>query len=882
MLLNTNYRQMANSPIQQVLAKFNSSFGGISSQKVPHHRQKYGTNQLQQHQQTTWLQHLSKAFITPFTAILALLGIIAFLTDFLWADAGAKSLISTIIISVMILASGTMSLIQTIRSNHASQKLQTYVQVFATVVRGGLQQEIPLQDVVCGDVVQLAAGDLIPADLRLIETRDLHVAQSALTGESYPVVKYATTHQPGVDSLTDYQTLAFMGSNVVSGTALGLVIATGEQTQFGTIAKNTTTHPGVQTSFDLGIHKTAWLLIRFMAVMAPAVFLLNGLTKGNWLQALLFGLSMAVGLTPEMLPVIVTANLQRGALKMAQEGTVVKNINAIQNFGAMDILCTDKTGTLTQDKIALSAHLDSAGRSSEMVLRLGYLNSFFQTGLDNEMDQAIIAAAQTKLAINPKDYTKIDELPFDFTRRKLSTIVKLPDQTTVLITKGAIEEMLTISAFVRDAAGNDLPLTAAKKHELLQASKKLNQQGLRVLGLGIKVEPKPVTGDHLSVQDESDLIFVGSLAFADALKPSATRAVKQLQRHGVQVKIITGDNAPVTAALWQKMGQPQSDIITGAMLADMSPEQITAVVKSHDLFVKIAPEQKRQIVAALRDKDHVVGFLGDGINDASAMTQADVGVSVDSAVAIAKESADIILRHKDLQVLEQGVLWGRQTFGNIMKYIKATCSSNFGNMFSVLLAGAFLPFLPMQPLQLLLLNLIYDLSCLSIIWDRMDSAYLRRPKRWEAKSIGRFMAAFGPTSSIFDVTTYLLMFFLIGPAVLGGLFAQLSGSAGVEFVRLFNTGWFVESLWTQTLVLHALRTEKIPFIQSRASLSMTVITSLAVCFGSLLPYTGLGAQLGLVPLPLSFWPWLLATLGLYLLVVTITKKYFIKQNGNLL
>ncbi|BDR59885.1 magnesium-translocating P-type ATPase [Lactobacillus xylocopicola] len=854
-----DYNRVAQQAPQLALKVFASGPGGLRRQDLAEHRKKYGSNKLAYRRKTPLSVQFLQAFVTPFTLVLTVLGIISFCTDYLWSAPADRDLTGTIIISIMVLTSGVMSLIQTVKSNNAADKLQLLVKVKADVYRDGELQEILLEDLVVGDLVKLSAGDMIPADIRLINTRDLFISQAALTGESYPVEKRAKHQQGSYEDITDYPTLAFMGSNVVSGTATGLVIAVGQNTRFGQVTQSITNNKPTPTNFDLGISKTSWLLIRFMAVMAPIVCILNGLTKGDWGQALLFGLSTAVGLTPEMLPVIVTTNLVRGALRMSKGGTIVKNVNSIQNFGAMDVLCTDKTGTLTQDKIILEYHYNVNHQEEDQVLKYAYLNSRFQTGLKNLMDQAVIKAAASELKIDDRQYEKIDELPFDFSRRRMSTIVETADGLVQMVTKGAIEEMLSVSNRVL-SHGQEEILTKDWKKNILQQVADLNQDGLRVLGLAIKNNPQPSAGDELSTTDETNMIFLGYLAFLDPPKNTAAKAIKALAEHGTKVKIITGDSLPVTEAVCRNIGFDVTNIITGRDIQSFSPHELGQAVESSNVFVKVSPEQKALIVKTLRDNGHVVGFLGDGINDAPS----------------------IVLLQKDLMILERGVVVGRQTFGNIMKYIKATCSSNFGNVLSVLCASAFLPFLPMQPMQLLFLNLVYDLSCLSIPWDNMDPEYLKVPRKWEAKSIASFMKYIGPTSSVFDITTYLAMYFIICPAVIGHGYGATSGTMQQNFIKLFNSGWFVESLWTQTLVLHVLRTEKIPFIQSRAAGLVTLVTSLALVFGSVLPFTVIGQFLQLSPLPASFWCLLTVTCLAYIILVTIVKRWYINKTGALL
>ena len=873
-----NYDLFARKTVANVFETFHTSKKGLSEKQASIARERYGDNKISYGKKTPFILEVLKAYITPFTLVLIGLGLTSITTDVLMAAPADRDYFGSAIIFTMVIISGTMTLIQSVRSNHAAEKLKSLVKVTATVRRKNQFLELPIEEIVCGDVVKLSAGDMIPADVRLTVTKDLFVSQSALTGESYPVEKRAESQIEAQDSETSYENMVFMGSNVISGSAEGVVIATGNRTLFGDVAKSLSTKPDL-TNFELGIKKTSFIFIKFMAIMAPTVIVINGLTKGDWMEAFLFGLSVAVGLTPEMLPMIVTTNLVKGASRMAKKGTVLKNINSIQNFGAVDVLCTDKTGTLTQDKIILEYHLDCDGKEDSRVLRHAYLNSYYQTGLKNLMDVAIIDAAKNELDTTKINYQKVDEIPFDFDRRRMSVVVADNDGKTQMITKGAIEEMLRISSFV-DFKGKVIPLTEKAKQEVLEKVKELNSDGLRVLGVAQKTNPSVV--GEFSVSDESEMVLIGYLAFLDPPKETTKQALETLKKHGVGVKVLTGDNALVTKSVCKQVGLESEELVTGEQIANLNEVQLADIVEKYNVFVKLNPQQKQRITHALKKNGHTVGFLGDGINDAPAMKAADVGISVDTAVDIAKESADVILLEKDLMVLERGIVSGRETFGNIMKYIKATASSNFGNMFSVLIASTFLPFLPMLPLQLLFLNMIYDISCISIPWDHMDKEYLDEPKSWISANIGKFMLWIGPTSSVFDITTYLLMYFVICPAMLGGSYHTLSPAQQVTFIAIFHAGWFVESLWTQTMVLHALRTPKVPFLQSRASFSMIAITTLGIAVGTIVPFTNFGRNLGMLPLPGNYWLWLFVTMVLYLALVTVVKRIYIRRYGELL
>ncbi|NSN06874.1 magnesium-translocating P-type ATPase [Enterococcus faecalis] len=873
-----NYELMARKTIENIYETFQTSKKGLTEGQAIMARNIYGDNKISHKKESPFFIEILKAYITPFTLVLIGLGITSFITDIVIAAPEDKDYLKTSIIFTMIVISGTMTLIQSVRSNKAAEKLKSLVKVTATVKRNNKYDEISMEDIVCGDIVKLSAGDMIPADIRLIIAKDLFISQSALTGESYPVEKFSKLVSTKYDSETNYDNLVFMGSNVISGTAEGVVISTGNNTLFGDVAKILSSKP-VKTSFEYGIKRTSFVFIKFMAVMVPAIFVINGFTKGNWMEAFLFGVSVAVGLTPEMLPMIVTTNLVKGSTVMAKKGTVIKNLNSIQNFGAIDVLCTDKTGTLTQDKIILEYHLDLNGEEDDRVLKHAYLNSYYQTGLKNLMDIAIINAAKSEIDTSSIRYKKIDEIPFDFERRRMSVVVEDPSGKTQLITKGAVEEMLNISNFV-DLKGEIKELTEEIKQKILKKVSELNEDGLRVISVAQKTNPRVV--GEFSIEDESDMVLIGYLAFLDPPKETTKQALEALKRHGVNVKVLTGDNALVTKSVCKQVGLGEEQIISGEELLHASDEEIAKLVEQYNIFVKLNPQQKQKVTRILKENGHTVGFLGDGINDSPAMKEADVGISVDTAVDIAKESADVILLEKDLMILEKGIISGRETFGNIMKYIKATASSNFGNMFSVLIASTFLPFLPMLSIQLLFLNLIYDISCVSIPWDHMDKEYLEKPKHWDSSGIGKFMIWLGPTSSVFDITTYLLMYFIICPIVIGGNYHDLDATQQLAFMALFHSGWFVESLWSQTLVLHALRTPKIPFIQSRASFVLTTITTLGIGIGTLLPFTKFGQNLGLSVLPNNYWIWLTLTIVAYLVLVTIVKRIYINRYKELL
>ncbi len=719
-----------------------------------------------------------------------------------------------------------------------------------------------MTNVVPGDIIYLAAGDLIPADMRIITCTDLFISQSSLTGESEPVEKFIENKNPTKDeNVSDIDNIALMSTIVVSGSAVGVVVQTGNDTYFGSIAKSIAKDVG-ETSFEEGVRSVSVLLLKFMFVMVPIVFLINGITKQDWLSALLFSISIAVGLTPEMLPTLVSTNLAKGAVSLSKKKIVVKRLNSIQNFGAMDILCTDKTGTLTEDKIVLETYLNISGEEDANVLMHGYLNSYHQTGLKNLLDKAVIKRGKEQ-SIEEKvsKYKKIDEIPFDFKRRRMSVVVKDDNGSRMLITKGAIEEMLSISDKVQ-IEGEIIPLTAELVEKITSTAYSLNEEGMRVLGIAKKSDVPDET--VFGVADESEMILIGYMGFLDPPKESSISAIKALYSHGLDIKVLTGDNDIVTRKIAKNIGIPTNDIILGTDIESLSDEDLYVTASKTSILAKLSPTQKERVIRVLQENSHVVGFLGDGINDAQALKQADVGISVNTAVDIAKESADIILLEKDLNVLEEGVIEGRRVFGNINKYIKITASSNFGNIFSVLVASAFLPFLPMLPIQLLIQNLLYSISQISIPWDNMDKEYLKKPQHWNAGEISKFMIYIGPISSIFDIATFAIMWFVFKANT-------------VAEMALFQSGWFVVGLLTQTLIVHMIRTRKVPFVQSIASAPVLIMTAVIMGLGIIIPFTAFGEFINLVPLPANYFVWLVGILISYSLLIEVVKKWYIKK-----
>lgn len=889
----------ADNKIETVLQKFDASLDGLSEKEVIASRNAYGENKVTHEKKKTMPQRLAEAFINPFTAILFCLAIVSTITDIILPvvrgtpeDADP---LTVIIIMTMVVISGALRFVQESRSGNAAEKLLGMITTTCTVDREEeKKQEIPLVEAVVGDIIHLSAGDMIPADVRIIEAKDLFISQSALTGESEPVEKFAAVGKDEVNATTEYSNIAFMGSNVISGRATAVIISVGDDTLFGSMASSVAGE-AVETNFTKGVNAVSWVLIRFMFVMVPIVFVINGITKGDWIAAFLFGISIAVGLTPEMLPMIVTTCLAKGAVSMSKKKTIVKNLNSIQNFGAIDILCTDKTGTLTQERVVLEYSMDVMGNRDTRVLRHAYLNSYFQTGYKNLMDVAIIRkteeeeASDSRLIDLSETYTKVDEIPFDFTRRRLSTVVSDKTGKTQMVTKGAVEEMLSICSYA-EYQGKVEPLTEEIKTNILQTVDRLNEDGMRVIAVAQKTNPSPVGA--FGVKDEHNMVLIGYLAFLDPPKESVQEAIKVLKEYGITTKILTGDNDKVTRFICKRVGLQVNNLLLGSDIDKMDDTALAEAAEHTAVFAKLSPDQKTRIVTVLRNSGHIVGFMGDGINDAAAMKSADIGISVDNAVDIAKESADIILLEKDLMVLEEGIIEGRKTYANMNKYIKMTASSNFGNMFSVLAASALLPFLPMMSLQLIFLNLIYDLSCTAIPWDNVDKEFLKEPRKWDASSVGNFMLWLGPTSSIFDWTTYAFMYFVFCPLFVshGFLYNDLanhfSGSEllriQTNYVALFQAGWFVESMWSQTLVIHMIRTPKLPFIQSRASTSLTLLTFAGIAVLTIIPFTAFGRDLGFIPLPSAYFAYLIPCIVLYMVLATSLKKAYVRYYGDLL
>jgi len=867
----------AHSDVDALLKQLDSHPTGLSEAEAEAARERFGLNEIEQEKPQPWWLHLWHCYKTPFDLLLTLLAVISYVTEDIKA---------TIVIGSMVVLSVLIRFWQESKSNQAADKLKAMVGNTATVIRRDVAEdameearryfdvqlhpkapgkvEVAVKQLVPGDLVVLSAGDMIPGDCRVLSAKDLFVSQAAMTGESLPVEKFVRQRDTDTSNPLELENILFMGTNVVSGAATAVVVSTGNSTYFGALAQRVTATDRAPTQFQSGVNKVAWLLIRFMFVMSPLVLFINGFTKGDWTEAFLFAMSIAVGLTPEMLPMIVTSTLARGAVILSRQKVIVKRLDAIQNFGAMDVLCTDKTGTLTQDKIFLAHHTDVWGQASDDVLESAYLNSYYQTGLKNLLDVAVLEHVEVHGALQPAvNYRKVDEIPFDFQRRRMSVVVAEHEEHHLLICKGAVEEILSVCTQVRHGETNET-LTPELLARIYAVTAELNGDGLRVVAVASK--EMPPTQEVYGVADEAGLTLIGYVAFLDPPKESTAPALKALASHGVTVKVLTGDNELVTAKICREVGLKADTVLLGSHVERMSDTELSAAIETHNIFAKLTPYHKERIVRLLKANGHVVGFMGDGINDAAALRAADIGISVDTAVDIAKEAADIILLEKSLMILEEGVIEGRKTFANMLKYIKMTASSNFGNVFSVLVASAFIPFLPMLPMHLLLQNLLYDISQIAIPFDKVDEELVKEPQRWNPGDIGRFMLFFGPVSSIFDISTYFVMWYVFGANT-------------PEHQTLFQSGWFIEGLMTQTLVVHMIRTQKIPFIQSRPGTALLITTGLIMAVGIFIPMGPFAQYFKLQALPLGYFPILLVILVGYMVLTQVMKRYYARRFG---
>ncbi len=838
------------SPVEELYKAHGTSEEGLSGEEAERRLEEYGANVVVREKRSGRLKLLVSAIINPLVILLAVLATVSLLT---------QDVETAVIIGVMVVMGIVLRFVQEYRADTAAAKLKAMIHVTATVMRDGAAKEVPLAEIVPGDIVKLAAGDMIPADVRLLASKDLFVIQSSLTGESLPVEKFDVLQNGQARTPLESQNLCFLGTSVESGSGVALVVNTGFKTYLGQMAGLITSQTQ-ETSFDKGVKRFTWLMLRFMFVMVPFVFLINGLTKGNWREAFFFALAVAVGLTPEMLPMIVTVCLSKGAIAMSKKKVIIKRLNSIQNLGAMDVLCTDKTGTLTVDHVILEQHCDVVQNEDDDVLMLAYLNSHFQTGLRNILDRAILARKEIHEQLHIPEHRKVDEIPFDFSRKVMSVVVELPDAKTRMITKGAPEEIFKrCTDFELDGEIHSIdPVLIA---DLKEEYERLSRDGFRVLALAYKDLDRK---QAYTKDDETGMILKGYLAFLDPPKETASPAIQALQNHGIAVKVLTGDNELVTKKICSEVGLPVEHMLLGSEVSQMSDQDLAETAERTTVFARLSPADKQRIVKALQAKGHAVGFMGDGINDAAALRAADVGISVDSAVDIAKESADAILLEKSLMVLEEGVVEGRKVFANILKYIRMGASSNFGNMFSVLGASIFLPFLPMIPIQILTNNLLYDISQTSIPTDDVDPEQVAKPRPWSIGELTRFILFIGPVSSIFDYTTFFMMLYLFhcwDPAR----------------ASLFQTGWFVESLLTQTLIIHVIRTNKIPFLQSRASWPLMLTSVIVMGIGIYLPHSPFASALGFVGLPALYWPLIVLTLLSYVVLTQFVKGFLLKR-----
>lgn len=882
-LIDCCIKKYAYREVSQIYQELEISGEGLSQSQVELMRDKYGINSFSQRRNDTMLRLLRRAFINPFNIILLVLGIISLATDVVLVSNFARNATTAVIIFSMILISGTIRLVQELRAKNASKQLNRLIHESITVRRAGEVKEIPAEELVVGDIVLLAAGDRVPADLRLTKVSDLYLSQAAITGESAILEKNAQAlSYSNSESLTQLENLAFMATTVISGKGEGIVLAVGKDTLYGSFTKE---DPDEKQSFQKGANSIAWVMLRFIAVLIPIVFILLQITGGRWLESFAFALSVAVGLMPEMLPMVITACLARGSLSMSKKQTIIKDINAMQGFGSMDVLCMDKTGTLTNESILLEYYMDVLGNESGQVLDLAFLNSAYHSGVCNPIDNAILACQtmpghEQHFSDLLMRYQKEDEIPFDYSRKFVSTLVTDKNGDCQLIMKGNISQIVSRCSHV-EFRGKILPMEKNGMQSVASVVDEMLQDGMKVIAVARKKIEKQ---DQIIPTDENNMILMGYLAFFDAPKKTAKTSVEALKRLQVTPKILTGDQADVAASICRRVGIPSEIILTGVDLDQMTDDELGKTVENNHVFAELTPGQKVRIVSALRQNGHTVGFLGDGINDIPALCESNVGISVDTAVDAAKDAADVVLLQKDLGVLEQGILEGRKTFTNMLKYIKITASSNFGNIFSIVCASAFLPFLPMTSLQILLLNLLYDVLCIILPWDNVDEEETLSPKDWSGKTLGRFMLFFGPISSIFDIVTFLFLYYILCPLLCGGTtyLNMVDPVMQSQYVALFQAGWFLESMWTQVLILHFLRTRKIPFVQSSPSIPVVCTTFAGIIVFTSLTFTKSAGVIGLTKLPIMYFLFLFVVVLLYMLLTTVVKTVYQKKYHELI
>lgn len=860
--IEKNLKMFATMEKEELYKVLDTTKKGLETEKALEKLEEFGTNVIKTGTETGTLSRLREATINPFNLVLFGIAGITFVTDVLISKKPDYLTVSTILFLVFI--SSVISFVQSERSNNAAEKLSKMISNYVDVFRDGKKVEVTIDQIVVGDLIKLSAGDIIPGDIRFITTKDAFISQASLTGESNPVEKFSVIKDASKSYLTDLENIGFMGSNMVSGTATAIVLTTSNNTYFGSMAKSLSTKR-TKNGFERGVDSVSGLLINLMFLMVPVVFLVNGLNKGDWASSLLFAITVAVGLTPEMLPVIMTSTLAKGAVVMSKKKVIVKNLSSIQTFGEMDILCTDKTGTLTEDKIILEKYMDVQGNDDKRILRHAYLNSYFQTGLKNLIDLAVINRGnEDKLNSLQQEYRRIDEIPFDFARRRMSVVLSDGTGKRQLITKGAVEEVLNICKFA-EYNGEVLPLDKELYEKSMEVYEKNNKEGLRVVAVAQKNNVSGI--EVFGVSDESEMVLLGFIAFLDPPKESSKTAIKALNEHGVKVVVLTGDSEGVAIKVCNKVGVDVSNCITGKSVDEMDDIKLKEEIEKCCLFSKLSPSQKKRIVKLYQDNGHTVGYMGDGINDALALQQSDVGISVDSAVDIAKETANIILLEKDLMVLENGVIEGRKTFGNIIKYLKMATSGNFGNMISIMVASIFLPFLPLLPVHILTQNLLCDFSQMGMPFDDVDCEYIKKPRKWETKSIKTFMITMGPISSIFDIACFCVLWWVVG-------------ANKIELAPLFQSGLFVFGTISQVLVVHMIRTQKIPFVQSNASLPLMISTVIVTIVTLIIGFTGVSNLIDLMPLPLNFLVWLLILLVSYCITIQLFKKQYIRFFGD--
>lgn len=865
-LIGKNIKRFALSGIESLFAELGISENGYKDELLYKSEEKYGRNIMSEGKSDTVLYRLRRAFVNPFTVVLFVLTVISGATDVMLSSDYGRSLTTPVIMLCMLLISGLIRFVQEIRAKRISDKLTSLVITSVSVKRSGEWKELNAEELTVGDIVRFTAGDKIPADIRLISAEDLFVSQSVITGES-EISEKNTDRLKKAEAFSDYTNIAFAGSTVVGGNGEGIVLAIGRDTVYGGFSPS---ESGSKAGFDKGANSIAYVLIKFMLVLVPVVFIASGITQRNWTSAFLFALSVAVGLTPEMLPMVINACLAKGSSTMEKKQTVVKNINAMQAFGSMDVLCMDKTGTLTGDKIILEYYMDILGNECRKTLDYGYLNSLYHTGVKNHLDSAVLNCPDDFSGI-VREHSKLDELPFDYERKCTSVLVR-NDGQNLMITKGSVSNVCRKCRYV-EYRGERKEITSDMEESVNAIVEELSEDGMKVLAVAYK----PMKKTELCISDENELILLGYLAFFDAPKKTASAAIEKLKAHHVAVKVLTGDSLGTSVSVCRRLGVDTQNVLTGAQFEKLTENEIHSVIERTAVFAEISPKQKSEIISILQENGHTAGFLGDGMNDLPAMTKADVAISVDTAVDVVKETADVILLKKDMNVLEQGILEGRKAFANMSKYLRITASSNFGNICSIVIASILLPFFPMTSVQLLLLNLLYDTLCLVLPWDNVDEEVCSLPQEWSGKTLGRFMRFFGPVSTIFDVLTFAFLYFVVCPKILGGGFNTLGSAAQLEFISVFQTGWFLESMWSQVLILHMLRTRKVPLVQSKPSSAVVNVTIAGIILFTVMTFTPLGGLIGLTVMPIEYFAFLIAVVLVYMLLVTVAKKYYVKK-----